>query len=304
MMPCEFGSVRGRLWRPWLAGLIGSALPLGALSQVMMEDDAPVADEVRRYAVELVVFEYAQAVTNDRELFLPDEFPADGHPARNAPRVYGDPGTTFTDGESDPGQLEDEEDDPLAFLNPEEPQLDENLEEIPNHIIQTQLDVLDPAENAMKDIYAKLVELDAYRPIMRAAWTQATFEEEQTIPIRLRRLGNAPLRLDGTVKLYLSRYLHFVVDLTLDDPAERQDSYGRRSSGRRSSYGDRRSSYNYGFGYDEPDLPVRYRINEDRIFRNGELRYYDHPKFGVLARVTRVEEAEAETDEMFLLPGN
>lgn len=303
-MPCEFGPVRRRLWRPLLAGLIGAALPHGALSQVAIEDDAPVADEVRRYTVELVIFEYAQTMTNDRELFLPDEFPADGRQSRNAPRAYGDPGTTFSDSDADPDEQENEEEDPLAFLNPEEPQLDENLEEIPNHIIQTRLDVLDPAENAMKDIYAKLVELDAYRPIMRAAWTQATFEEEQTIPIRLRRLGNAPLRLDGTVKLYLSRYLHFVVDLTLDAPAERQDSYGRRSSGRRSSYGDSRSSYSYGFGYDKPEMPVRYRINEDRIFRNGELRFYDHPKFGVLARVTRVEEPDAETDEMFLLPGN
>ena len=39
--------------------------------------------------------------------------------------------------------------------------------------------------------------------------------------------------------------------------------------------------------------PVYYRIQEDRILKNGELRYYDHPKFGVLAKVTRVEEEEA-----------
>ncbi len=28
--------------------------------------------------------------------------------------------------------------------------------------------------------------------------------------------------------------------------------------------------------------------------KNGELRYFDHPKFGVLAKVTRVEEPEEE----------
>ena len=27
--------------------------------------------------------------------------------------------------------------------------------------------------------------------------------------------------------------------------------------------------------------------------KNGELRYFDHPKFGVLAKITRVEEPEA-----------
>jgi len=37
---------------------------------------------------------------------------------------------------------------------------------------------------------------------------------------------------------------------------------------------------------------VRYSIQENRILKNGELRYYDHPKFGVLAMVTRIEEEE------------
>ncbi len=46
--------------------------------------------------------------------------------------------------------------------------------------------------------------------------------------------------------------------------------------------------------------PVRYRISEDRIFRSGELRYFDHPKFGVLARITRADVAPA-TDQTELL---
>jgi hypothetical protein len=33
---------------------------------------------------------------------------------------------------------------------------------------------------------------------------------------------------------------------------------------------------------------VRYRITEDRIMRDGDIRYFDHPRFGMLARVTRV----------------
>jgi hypothetical protein len=49
--------------------------------------------------------------------------------------------------------------------------------------------------------------------------------------------------------------------------------------------------------------PVHYRISEDRILRNGELRYYDHPKFGLLARATRVEETEEpETGELLGYP--
>jgi hypothetical protein len=49
---------------------------------------------------------------------------------------------------------------------------------------------------------------------------------------------------------------------------------------------------------DSIDYPVRYRIDEDRIFRNGELRYFDHPKFGVLAKITRAEDVELQDGEM------
>jgi hypothetical protein len=50
---------------------------------------------------------------------------------------------------------------------------------------------------------------------------------------------------------------------------------------------------------------VFYRIREDRIVRNNEVRYYDHPKFGVIARITRIEEESPEDVDTTndLLPG-
>jgi hypothetical protein len=42
---------------------------------------------------------------------------------------------------------------------------------------------------------------------------------------------------------------------------------------------------------------VRFRIAEDRIFKSGDLRYFDHPKFGVLAKISRVEEPEDDEAE-------
>ena len=86
-----------------------------------------------------------------------------------------------------------------------------------------------------------------------------------------------------------------------------QAQSGQRDNDGVRYYGDRRPSRNYGYGYERDTTTIKYNISEDRIFRNGELRYYDHPRFGVLARITRYEEEEIEaleTDEMFLLPGN
>lgn len=298
--PALFENLERRLG----AACVAAMLPAIALGQA--DVDAELADdEIRRYTVEMIIFEYADSTAAGDEIFVPAELPGNAAGTRNQPRSFGDPGSTFAGDERPVSEDEEiDEEDPLAFLRRDEPREDLNVEEIPNHIIQTQLEVLDPREHALKDVYEKLVQLDAYRPIMRAAWTQATFEEDQTLPIRLRRLGNAPLRLDGSVMLYLSRYLHFVVDLTIEERMQPGQASGGRDYGRTRYYGDRRPGNDYGFGYHSQSIPVKYRITEDRLFRNGELRYFDHPKFGVLARVTRVEEEEPATDEMFLLPGN
>ena len=131
----------------------------------------------------------------------------------------------------------------------------------------------------MGDIRARLDRLDAYRPVMHFGWTQTTYPAEQTRSIRLSSLTTPAGGFDGTVKLYLSRFLHLVVDLQMNTEADRvADTFA-------------------------PAATVSYRIQEDRIFRSGELRYFDHPKFGVLAKVSRVEEdddAEAP-DERELL---
>lgn len=131
----------------------------------------------------------------------------------------------------------------------------------------------------MGDIRARLDRLDAYRPVMHFGWTQTTYPAELTRSIKLSSLTTPAAGFDGTVKLYLSRFLHLVVDLQMNTETERlADTFA-------------------------PAAAVSYRIQEDRIFRSGELRYFDHPKFGVLAKVSRVEEdAEAAApDERELL---
>ena len=136
--------------------------------------------------------------------------------------------------------------------------------------------LLDEEDYQLTEALDRLQRLDAYEPIMHFGWTQATWPEEQTEPLSLYRFANPPADLRGSLKLYLGRFLHLVVDLQLDaNIASPLD-----------------------FSTNQPQRgPVRYVINENRILKNGELRYYDHPKFGVLAKVTRVEEDEEEEPE-------
>lgn len=136
----------------------------------------------------------------------------------------------------------------------------------------------------LSEAYGRLERLDAYEPVMHFGWTQIAFEQEQTEAAPLYRFGRPPTDLDGTLMLYRGRYLHLVVDLQLRKPASNPPA--RATSGFRG----------FGTRPAEPMLPTFYRIQESRIVKNGELRYFDHPKFGVLARVSRVEEEEPPED--------
>jgi hypothetical protein len=250
-----------------------AAVPIeNVLAQVTAPaDPMEPAAELRRYTVEIIVFEYADSDYAGDEVFLPDI--------------------------SEP-PVEQEEDNEFVFTDSPtlppaaRPGDKPTLNEIPV-LRQLDMTVLPAEQFTMQDIYAKLERLDAYKPIVHSAWTQTTFEKDSSAPLRLRMLGSVPLRLDGDLTLYLSRYLHLVVNLALDAklPSPLVGSLPAAESG----FGNR-MIYS-----DKPDLrpsPVRYRIFEDRIFKSGDIRYFDHPKFGVLAKVTRREPEERPSSPM------
>ena len=141
----------------------------------------------------------------------------------------------------------------------------------------------------LQDVIENLDNLDAYTPLMHFGWTQPTYPEEETEARALSSFTTPPDGLEGDLTLYLSRYLHLAVNLQLDAPATQEAEEALSLDDFSNRYDDFDSDAVVTY-------PVHYRIEEDRIFRNGELRYYDHPKFGVLAKITRVEEEEPEDE--------
>lgn len=219
---------------------------------------APEATEYPRYTVEVIIFEYAEEVSVGTEQFLPAEPPL---PAADDP-VAGE--LVFGDTPAEAAAEEQEQGPAVAEF-----------------VLHTE------DELTMNDIAARLERLDVYRPVMHFAWTQATRPEDETQPIELQALAEPPEGLDGSFMLYLSRYLHLVVDLSLEQRTGLTEPFAIDEPV--TVFRDDRG----GATYDEVRPgPVRFRINEDRIFKSGDLRYFDHPKFGVLAKITRVEEAE------------
>jgi hypothetical protein len=207
--------------------------------------------ELRRYTVEVIIFRYAEDVGVGGELFLPDE-----------PEQVPEEGVLeFTDDIVPPEPVPEEEPEPLPD---------------PEFVLLTEDDF------QLSEAFGRLERLDAYEPVMHFGWTQIALEQDLTEAIPLYRFDRPPAELDGTLTLYLGRYLHLVVDLQLRKPEpDPQPTSGFMG---------------FGATPEEPTLPTFFRIQEDRIMKNGELRYFDHPKFGMLARVTRVEEEEPPED--------
>ena len=72
------------------------ALPGIAMAQVVFESEElseEEVEEVRRYTVEMIVFEYAESAVSGNEIFEPDEILPEEEPYPLQPRSFGDPGT-------------------------------------------------------------------------------------------------------------------------------------------------------------------------------------------------------------------
>jgi hypothetical protein len=96
-----------------------------------------------------------------------------------------------------------------------------------------------------------------YRILMAKHWVQNADTKSNVPPMLLAAGDN---RLAGTLQFYLSRYPH--VELNMMFQPQPLVIGG--------------------------DVPPDYVIREQRRVRNGELTYFDHPRFGAIVRVSPV----------------
>lgn len=288
-----------------LAALHWSAA--GAQQPAMTGQDDTEEAESRRYAVEVILFTYADSVSAGTEVFLPEAPPPGAEDFDPRTPVYTD-GRSITGAAAD-GLLPGEENAlpdalPGAGTDFDEAgdETDAAASEAPElgMIGAALIDFtpLSPEALSLATAHEELLRLDAYTPVLWGGWTQIVPEEDLGVAINLRRIGNPPLSIDGDLTLYVGRFVHLVVDLRLEEPAAlpslpqpQGDEVDRDAQERR--YGDT-VVYEGVAGSDAQPWAgkIVHRISEDRIMRNGDVRYFDHPKFGLVARLTLVEEPE------------
>lgn len=264
----------------------------------------------RRYATEVIVFTYGDSVSSGTEIFVPEAPPEP--PPNSLPGAFGEFADRPPGARPAAGSLSMPRDDRLTdgYADDAVPEFGDTLplpadDDLPDEALQNEeldilvdatsvnLRVLLPDELTLVDEHEKLLRLDAYQPVLWAGWEQDVRDVDLSPPVKLRRLGNVPLTMSGEFKLYLGRFLHLVANISMQAPSS--------VTGYRSYRAQPPTRFGQDYGY-TPDgypkeTPVFYEINDNRIMKSGDLRYFDHPRFGVLARVTRIEEALPEEQE-------
>lgn len=110
------------------------------------------------------------------------------------------------------------------------------------------------AQFALDGIWASMRRSAGYRPLAHFAWAMPAEWTGEPIPLRLSTLAAARLPFSGLASLEEERFVHLALDLRM--PAVEE-----------------------GGG--------EYRIRERRRLLLGEVHYFDHPRFGVIARLFR-----------------
>jgi len=270
-----------------------SLLVLSLLTSAAFGQD-PLSQEeqasVRRYTAEIIIFSYAQDAPEGTEIFIPDLPPlkdllgeqmlTDDDSLQCIPEIV--EGYELGEYELEEHELGEYE---LGEYELGEYELGEH--ELGEHELEGEpfgLVMLAEENFQLKDEFERLDNLEEYTPLLHFGWTQTTYPDDEQEVRPLSSFVTLPNGLEGDLTLYLSRYLHLAVNLQLDDAPVKE--------------------LPCGYDNDKPEesaprtYPVRYRIEEDRIFRIGELHYFDHPKFGVLAKIIRAEEVEPPEDEI------
>ena len=160
----------------------------------------------------------------------------------------------------------------------------------------------------------KLMDSGQYRPVLHVAWRQPVLSQETAKAVHIFSSmtqtdalasssetpdlppdtellpqtdgdGAALLNIiDGTIKIAQGKYLHMDLDLLYRTKAATRNEVDI-----------------FGFRKEE-DLPSVFRMQQSRRVRSGELHYFDHPVFGVIAIMTPTSTTEQPTDDVITIP--
>jgi hypothetical protein len=130
-------------------------------------------------------------------------------------------------------------------------------------------------------VYSELRSSREYRPILHLAWQQPQLTQSRSKYVHIRKddgtvqqadVNDALVKLDGVIRIRSSQFLHADVDLFYFIH-ELSASFINANAGSQDT---------------NPIQATFVELNETRRMKLNELHYFDHPVFGMLLRVSRL----------------
>jgi hypothetical protein len=251
-----------------LIGLIG----LASFGMTALAQDNEIPEKPTRYEVELIVFRHVDQSRNTPEM------PAEGSQVRDSPLTL-NPSDSAAEPFMNTLEIGDESTNSLVPMEKITETRDKQSR-VSFYLMDPRAEYPDflPIDNAsleLNSVYRRLQDLDAYRPLAHLGWIQTTRNAADAVPYQIHIRDQERDDVTGSITLYRERFLHLELDLALD-PISDQHGYGSdfysqdilddmRAAGRR-----------------------QHKLNESRRIRTPGSHYFDHPLFGVIARIQKI----------------
>lgn len=238
--------------------LLGLSLPLASPAGAFEAQtlDTPL------FRVELVIFAHepgALATTEDFLAALPEPTLEPIEPSVSLRRVLGLTADDTTSPKLEPVEL------PARFLPPPP---------LAAVALPEWRQLLDSDAGELVGIYRRLATQSDYRPLMHLIWEQPGEADRPASIVAFDDLRLGSPEIEGEASLSRSRFLHLELDLRFRG----REAIRAVPVARRGAHG--------------PEVVLmapEYRLAESRRMRSGELHYFDHPAFGVIALIQPVQ---------------
>ena len=182
-----------------------------------------------------------------------------------------------------------EEDSDLSISEDETPSNDEAIPTL--EVKKSAFEIDSEREFSLSAEVSKIARSRDFRVISTKSWFQNIKDKDAAEPIFIDSDFFKGTRIFGFFQLYKERFLHFNTKLYLSelDPLFTQDE--RLMVGKNVFNEEKELDI-----YEEKNQKVLYEVVHSKKFRSGELHYVDHPKFGMLIKLTKAQKKISSPD--------
>jgi len=140
---------------------------------------------------------------------------------------------------------------------------------------------LSPQQQELQGVYSRLQKLTSYTPIRHNGWIQGVQRDSEIIALSILPAIEKNL-LQGTISFHRGRFLHIGLELQLTE-ANDAPQYG--------------ADLNIASNNEQATI---FRLEESRRVRVDKLNYFDHPRFGVIVKVNKIDPPYSATPSAHL----